>query len=230
MTASQQTARHLDAPLISLVEASALCKRGFTAIYPEVVSGNPLAADSVIRWVLNRPGLLAGDAVYSENEHIFYYAEAYRPYIQNRISGKLCMPIIDETIFFSDDTPHIHRSLECFYVGKSAWQDGIIERDRAFEITRECPAKVDLGKLFRASRVLYCFDNSTALIQEALLCGCPVVIIPDGTQSRQDYGNLESCIEWGIEGHRGEPVDVPSLRARYAEMKKDFHRQLLHMV
>jgi len=230
MTGGQQTARHLDAPLIDLVEAGALCERGFTAIYPEVITGNPLAAESVIRWVLNRPGLLAGDAVYSEHEHVFYYSEIYRPYIQNRIAGKLCMPIIDEAIFHSDGSAPVHRSLECFYVGKSVWKDGVIDRDRVFEITREYPAKTELGKLFRVARVLYCFDNSTALVYEALLCGCPVVIIPDGTQTRQDYGKLESGIAWGVEEYRGEPVDVSSLKARHAEEKKDFHQQLLHMI
>lgn len=230
MTGGQRTAQHLSAPLIDLAEAGALCQRGFTAIYPEIITGNPLAAESVIRWVLNRPGFLGGDAIYSEEEQIFYYSEIFRPYIQNRIAGKLCMPIIDEAIFFSDDTAPANRSLDCYYVGKSVWQEGVIARDRAFEITREYPAKTELGKLFRAARVLYCFDNSTALVYEALLCGCPVVIIPDGTQTRQDYGKLESGLAWGIEGYRGEPVDVSSLRARYAEEKRDFHRQLLHMV
>lgn len=233
MTGGQQTACHLHAPLINLAEASDLCKHGYTAIYPEIISGNPLAAESVIRWVLNRPGLLAGDAVYSESEHVFYYSEVYRPYIQNRIAGKLCMPVFDETIFFSDDATSAYRSLECFYVGKSVWQDGVIDRDRAMEITREFPVKAQLGKLFRAARVLYCFDNSTALVYEALLCGCAVVIIPDGTLSRHDYDQLETGtdgIAWGVQEYRDEPVDVPALRARYADMKRDFHRQLLHMV
>jgi hypothetical protein len=233
MTGGQLTARHLDAPLINVEEARALCERGLTAIYPETISGNPLAAASVIRWVLNRPGLLAGDAVYSENEHVFYYSEVFRPYIQNRIAGKLYMPTIDESIFYSDGSAPAQRSLECFYVGKSVWQDGVIDRDRAIEITREFPAKAELGKLFRASRVLYCFDNSTILVYEALLCGCAVVIIPDGTQSWHDYGTLElgtDGIAWGVQEYRGEPVDVPALKARYADVKREFHRQLHHMI
>jgi hypothetical protein len=233
MTGGQQTAQHLCAPLIDRVAAGELCKRGFTAIYPEVVSGNPLAAESVIRWVLNRPGWLAGDAVYSESEHVFYYSEIYRPYIQNRVAGKLFMPTIDETIFHSDVSAPAQRSLECFYVGKSVWQDGVIDRDRAMEITRDFPAKAELGKLFRASRVLYCFDNSTSLVPEALLCGCAVVIIPDGTQSWDDYKKGElgtGGIAWGVQEYRGEPVDVPALRARYADVKREFHRQLHHMI
>jgi hypothetical protein len=191
----------------------------------------------VIRWVLNRPGLLGGDAVYSEDEHVFYYSEVFRPYIKNRIAGKLYMPTIDESIFYADEDVSsrrsVDRSLECFYVGKSVWQDGVIDGDRMFEITREFPAKAELGKLFRAARVLYCFDNSTILVFEALLCGCPVVVIPDGTQSRQDFEKLElgmDGIAWGIEEHRGETVDVPRLRARYAQVKREFGQQLRQLV
>jgi len=233
MTGGQRTAQHLCAPLIDRAVACELCKRGFTAIYPEVISGNPFEAESVIRWVLNRPGLLAGDAVYAESEHVFYYSEVFRPSIQNRVAGKLFMPTIDEAIFYSDDSTPVHRSLECFYVGKSVWKDGVIDRDRAIEITREFPAKAELGKLFRAAKVLYCFDNSTVLVYEALLCGCAVVIIPDGTQSRDDYDKLElgtDGIAWGVQEYREERVDVSAIRARYAEAKRDFHRQLLHMV
>jgi hypothetical protein len=228
-----RTAPGLDSPMIDMAMARALCDRGFTAVYPETVSGNPLAAASVIRWVLNRPGLLGGDAVYSDDEHVFYYSEAFRPYIHNRIAGKLYMPTIDESIFYADESVSAQRSLECFYVGKSVWRDGVIDRDRAFEITREFPAKAELGKLFRAARVLYCFDNSTILAHEALLCGCPVVVIPDGTQSRQDYESLElgmDGIAWGVEEHRGEPVDVPGLRERYARVKRDFVQQLRQLV
>jgi hypothetical protein len=109
----------------------------------------------------------------------------------------------------------------------------VINGDKMFEITRNFPAKAELGKLLRAARVLYCFDNSTILAYEALLCGCPVVVIPDGTQSRQDYENLElgtDGIAWGIEEYRGEPVDVPGLRARYAQVKRDFRQQLWQLV
>jgi hypothetical protein len=228
-----QAAPGLDTPIIDLSLGRVLCDRGFTAIYPETVPGNPLAAASVIRWVLNRPGLLGGDAVYSDDEHVFYYSEIFRPYIQNRIAGKLFLPTIDESIFYADENVSARRGLECFYVGKSVWRDGVINGDKMFEITRNFPAKAELGKLLRAARVLYCFDNTTALACEALFCGCPVVVIPDGTLSRQDYENLElgtDGIAWGIEEYRGEPVDVPGLRARYAQVKRDFGRQLGQLV
>lgn len=233
MTGGLFTAPHLDAPIVPIEDASELCRSGFTAIYPETVAGNPLRAPRVIRWVLNRPGLLGGDAVYAADESVYSYAECYLPYIENDVAGKLCMPTIDETVFFTNDSEPHDRSLECFYIGKSRWREGVCDRSTTFEITRESPDKSELGKLFRASRVLYCFDNTTVLTYEALLCGCPVVIVPDGTQTRSDYEQLAlgmAGISWGPGDRRALPLDVPALRARYAALKQAFDEQLTALI
>ncbi|MGD0653439.1 MAG: hypothetical protein ABSA16_03780 [Thermoguttaceae bacterium] len=226
---SNLTTRDLMAPLVSWDKAKQLCSRGYAAVYHEAVVGNPLRARTVARWVLNRPGLLGGEEVYDQSEHVFYYCNAFLPYIRNRVVGKLFMPTIDESLFFCDDGDPSKRSLECFYVGKSQWKDGIIDRSRVFEITRETPPKKELGKLFRASRVLYCFDNSTILAYEAILCGCPVVIIPDGTQTRADYESLELGMDgmaWGLEELDRVRLDVQGLRRRYEQVKRDYIAQL----
>jgi hypothetical protein len=233
ITGSTRTPPHLTAPLISRRKARSLCRNGFTAVYPETVFGNPLRARCVARWVLNRPGLLGGEPVFDESETVFYYTDLYLPYIRNRVAGKLYMPTIDEEIFFCDDGDLSRRSLECFYVGKSQWKDGIIDRNRAFEITRGTPPKRELGKLFRASRVLYCFDNSSILAYEALMCGCPVVIIPDGTQTKEDYQRMElgtSGIAWGLEELPGVMAEVSKLRKRYDRAKIDFRTQFDNFV
>lgn len=193
---------NLNAPLIGWGSAKKLINQGFIAVYPEVVKGNPLGANRVARWVLNKPGLLGGDLKYASNEKIFYYSNAYRDAIQNEIVGQLLLPTLDEEIFYSDGRPPEARSLSCFYIGKSKWKDGYFDRSETLEITRQFPHRRDLGHLLRSAKVLYCFDNSTALCYEALLCGCPVVIIPDGTQTKHDYENSELGMEgiaWGLE-------------------------------
>jgi hypothetical protein len=226
---SNLTTGDLMAPLISWDRAKQLCSQGYTAVYHETVSGNPLRARHVARWVLNRPGLLGGEEAYDQSEQVFYYCNAFLPYIRNRVVGKLYMPTIDESLFFCEDGDQSKRSLECFYVGKSQWKEGLIDRSRVFEITRDTPPKKELGKLFRASHVLYCFDNSTILAYEAILCGCPVVIIPDGTQTREDYERLElgmDGIAWGMEELDRVKADVPKLRQRYEQVKREYVEQL----
>ncbi|HUS12285.1 MAG TPA: hypothetical protein VMZ30_17595 [Pyrinomonadaceae bacterium] len=226
-------APHLNAPIIDLQSAQLLCALGYVAIYPETISGNPLGAKTVVRWVLNRPGLLGGDEVYTDSEVIFSYSDAFTPYVKNRVCGKLYMPTINERLFYCDDPDLSQRSLACFYVGKSEWKPGIVDRDQAFEITRENPNKQELGKLFRASRVLYCFDNSTILIYEALLCGCPVVIVPDGTQTRHDFEELElgmDGISWGPAGYRESNFSLSDLRTRYSAAKRELPHQIEELI
>jgi hypothetical protein len=233
MTGGERTASHLNAPIVSGQRAQELCAHGYIAVYPESISGNPLEAHTVVRWVLNRPGLLGGDDVYAESELVYSYSDVFSRYIQNAVAGKLYMPTIDETIFYAQEHPSAPRSLDCYYLGKSTWKDGFVDRGRAFEITRDAPAKKELGKLFRAARVLYSFDNSTILIYEAMLCGCPVVIIPDGTQTKEDYARLElglNGIAWGPEEFTGLPIDVAGLRQRYDNVKRQFAADLQQMI
>jgi O-antigen biosynthesis protein len=226
---SNRTLRTLAAPLVDWNTGAELCKHGYTAVYPEVIAGNRLNARFVARWVLNRPGLLGGEKVYDDDELVFNYSDVYKRYIRNKIAGKLYLPTIDEGIFFSDGRDHSERSLECFYIGKSQWKDGFVDRSRAFEITRTAPPKKELGKLLRASRVLYTFDNSTIFTYEAILCGCPVVVIPDGTQTKEDYMRSElgmDGIAWGVEELEGARADVAKLQTRYNQAKRAYFRQL----
>ncbi len=226
-------APHLNAPMIELETAHSLCADGFCAIYPETVSGNLFGAAKVVRWVLNRPALLGGDREYADGEAVFTYSDVYSPYISNLIAGKLYMPTIDEGLFFCEENDLTARSLECFYVGKSQWRDGIINSSDTIEITRENPHRSELGKLFRAAKVLYCFDNSTILIYEALFCGCPVVVIPDGTHTQADFARLElgtSGISWGVDEQVSKRVDLTELKSRYDIVKRQFLDQLTSMI
>jgi hypothetical protein len=240
---SSKTCPTLFAPLVWWFKARRLCRRGYVAVYPESVPGNPLRAKTVARWVLNRPGLLNGDKIYDPSELIFNYSSVYTPYIRNNVVGKLYMPMIDRDTFYSDlercdpagssSGKEAKRSLDCFYVGKSTWKDGHVDRDAAFEITRTTPKRSELGKLLRATRVLYCFDNSTMLIYEALMCGCRVVVIPDGSHTRADYEQLELGMDgmaWGTEELASTKANVPALIARYEQAERDFPRQLDHFV
>ncbi len=167
-------------------------------IYPETVKGNPLNFKNVARWVLNRPGMLGGEEVYHSDEKVFVYSDVYVPYVKNIVHGKLNMPTFDRRIFYPPPQNCFEekRYLACYYVGKSTFKSGYFDTSETFEITRDSPAKKELGKLFRSAKVLYSFDNSTALIYEAIACGCPVQIIPDGTQTWDDYQKLE----WGTRG------------------------------
>jgi hypothetical protein len=232
VTSSQRRNPNFPIPLLSTREAMKAAKSGSWVIYPEMVEGNPLKAVHIARWVLNRPGLLGGDEVYSDEEHVFVYSNVFAPYVKNEIRGRLYMPTIDRSIFFPPTTPQ-ERTLECYYVGKSRYQSGYFDPNLTFEITRTSPPKSELGKLFRSSRVLYCFDNSTILAYEAILCGCPVIIIPDGTQTWEDYKTLElgtAGLHWGTSGGKPKPFEPIELQATLGKWEMEYKKELAFFV
>jgi hypothetical protein len=205
------------------------------AVYPEVVTGNPLNARIVARWVLNRPGLLGGEKVYDPGELVFYYSEVYLGAIQNKVQGRLFISNTNDSLFFYDAAhPPESRTLECFYVGKSSYKAGYFDPDKAFEITRSSPTRKNLGVLLRSARVLYCFDNSTALVLEAALCGCAVVIIADGTQSRAaiektEFG-MNGILWWEGAGRIPREslpiVDVAAIAECLAQVRENSKREI----
>ena len=229
VTWSRQTAPHLSAPILPLTQARALvAEKGAIAVYPEIVPGNPLGAKRVARWVLNRPGLLGGDKEYDPDELVFYYANAFLKFITNTVQGKLLLPAVDHSLFYPGNEPS-QRSLECFYIGKSQWQDGFFDRNLVFEIARDSPRRSELGKLFRAARYLYSFDNCTMLMEEARMCGCPVVLIPDGTIERGDLERSEfgtEGIAWGMSERETASANVELLQRRYEGLVAEFESQL----
>ena len=112
--------RELEAPLIPMYVAKGLAQTTpVRVVYPETVTGNPLGAKVVIRWVLNRPGLLAGDRVFDPKKIVFNYSSAYNRNIENPVAGMLYFPTIVESIFHTGGRPLKDRSLSCFYVGKA---------------------------------------------------------------------------------------------------------------
>lgn len=219
----------LNAPLIRIADARKLANGATWFVYPETQVGNPFGAKNVVRWVLNRPGLINGDKVYSERELVFSYSNAYVPYIENKVQGMLQLPVLDQNIFFPP-SQSVNRSLSCYYVGKSTFKDGYFDKDKTFEITRTTPAKKDLGNLFRGAKVLYCFDNSTALTQEALSCGCPVVMIPDGTQTREEFEqNKIEGVMWE-KFDEGIKVDTHRVAEKIAAINDAYESQLKVLV
>lgn len=219
--------------ILSTIEARAFINRGYAVVYPETVTGNPLKAKTVIRFVGNKPGLLGGEKVYSESELVFYYSDAYREAIKNKVSGKLYIPTIDERIFYFRETPTKARMLNCFYVGKSNYKDGYFKKEETFEISRSSPPRSELGKLLRVTDILYCFDNSTAFAYEAALCGCRVVIIPDGTAKKQDYEKYElgrEGIAWGPNELDLATNNHHAIRKKYEAAKVDYQKQLQEFI
>lgn len=198
------------------------------AVYPEVVVGNPWRAPLVARWLLNQPGRLGGDTTYAKDEHLFFYD----PWIiagrdDLRHASHLKVPLVDERIFNNENNSHDgRRSGACYYAHKYLAAGGTVDPDirrNAVSLCHDVPRTPEqIAEILRKSEVLYCYEE-TVLTVESLLCGCPVVIVPN------DYwkaSQASGCLAYGI-GLADEPGVLNRLKqevklARAAE--DELHR------
>lgn len=140
-------------------------------VYPEVVSGNPLYGNVVVRYVMCFPGVLGGDKQYDKNDIIFTYSSLYYPN-----APVLTIPTIEEDIFFDYG---LKRDGGCYWVGKGFKSPRVSETDNMVEITSDWPkTRQELAHLLNTKEVFYTYDAFTALITEAEKCGCKVVVVP----------------------------------------------------
>jgi hypothetical protein len=114
----------------------------------------------------------------------------------------LFVPTSDTTVFTPE--PRQTRFGSCFYASKYRnFHKGKLfhETAESVEITRDLPdspSPKEIAALFRRSELFYCYENS-ALIIEALLCECPVVMLPNPFLDRP-IGDVEigrDGIAWG---------------------------------
>lgn len=194
----------------------------WTAIYPEVVSGNPWHAPRVVRYVLNNPGKLGGDPTYDPSEIVFVYSELFNDMGvgPERI---LMLPTVETDIYIDRGLP---REGALVYVGK-----GRKTRDLdAAEVTMEMRLdRYQLADAMNRATVLYTFDNMTGMVDIARLCGCPVVIIPNGEYTREQYGRYVGWDGLGWD-EMPAPFDSVAFRARYLTGLETFRDQLAQFV
>jgi GT2 family glycosyltransferase/glycosyltransferase involved in cell wall biosynthesis len=163
------------------------------AVYPEIVAGNPFKAHLVARWLLNKVGHLGGEAYYELNEMLFVYQKKYAP--EGWVSHPLYVPAVDGRIFNNlDNSCDGERKGACFYAHKYLVFGGVLTH-HVIGATSLCQdilrSHEEIADILRHSEVLYCYEPS-AIVTEALYCGCPVVIIPsDYIANNYDYQYLK---------------------------------------
>lgn len=187
-------------------------------VYPEIVPGNPRNAGSVVRYILNRAGLIGGDQMFAPTELIFSYGRNISP-SQADPDNVLFLPPVDSRIFNNLDNLHDkQRSGVLLYPGR--YQAGLaLYPDlaaRATLITASWPETHEaLADLFRRSEAVFCFE-STAIALEATLCGCPAIILP----SPFFNGTLLSAEEIGRDGFaiNDSPEEIAFARRTVGQM------------
>lgn len=207
----------------------------FIAIYPEIQQGNPLNASKVVRYILNRPGVIPaiysdgsmkyGDTKFEDTDILYYFSRLFGKADEKHY---MFLPIIDLHTF----KPQIKkRTKTAFMVGKGIREPSIqskfIHPEDSIEITREfAQDQQALADLLNECEVLYNYDPVSAITEISRLCGCRVIQIPT-IYSKEEFSVYEpgmNGISWGED--EGRKVSAGAFREKYIQLKKDFDIRL----
>lgn len=172
---------------IETIDAKDIDKDG-VVVYPEIVDGNPLGVKTVARILLNKVNTFH-KANIDSSEIRFAFTKAF---LMDDMTERdvFYIPTVETDLFKSDGSED--RTNKLVYFGKSAtmrWNSELIEKTKhlwadAIEIKRgpqdRFPnTREKLAELMRSGYILYTYDDTTAIIMEAAMCGCPVIVMTD---------------------------------------------------
>lgn len=192
------------------------------AVYPEITHGNPLGCNTVARIIMHIPGYWGGPITFG-NDVLWAYSDYWNKRANLNLPKEriLTIPVINIDKFPCYGT---NRHKRYIYRGKG--KQPIDPRVKGEDLKSGSGTFVE--KLNEAE-ILYSYDNVTALSMIALLCGCPVVLIPDPLFSRRDLELiLVPGIGYGVEEEEKakNTLDVSKIRDIFIEEEKLFQERL----
>jgi len=204
----------------------------FVAVYPEIYHGNQANANTVVRYILNKPGVMAtngipGPTTFDKKDKIYVFSKIYDT-LGVDDDHLMFLPILN-THLFKDQKKK--RSQKCVFVGKGTDLD-IPETKGLVRITRELLMRQGvLADFLNDCEVMYSYENPTAMNEIARLCGCRVIFIPEGAslkytekELKEKYEPSNEGISWGIGNDSG--FDAKAFRKHYMGLKDIFEAKL----
>lgn len=157
-------------------------------IYPELIHGNPLKAENVVRWFLHKPGYHSGQTLYGENELYFFYQSVFNdPKINPHDDHFL------QTIFIRDDiyyqTNFAQRHGTCYILRKGKGRT--IIHDLNDSILVDDLSHKEMAKIFNQVKMCISYDTYTMYSRFAALCGAISVIVPEEGISKEEWQHEE---------------------------------------
>ena len=152
-------------------------------IYPEIISGNPLKAKYIVRWILGELGMNIYTDIYKtwEKQNMVYHWEFvnknnYRyfscPYI-NTIFKIENQNERNDTCFLIKKGNYIHKNINFFHPDDS--------------INIEYMSLEEINKCFNRCKYFYCYDPYTFYIIYSIICGCIPIIYPIDNITKDEY-------------------------------------------
>lgn len=169
--------------------------RNSIVIYPEIVSGNPLGAERVVRWCLHRPGHHSGKVNYSASDRFFFYLpEFYDSSLSKEDGNLLKVTYVNEAYKRTNFDP---RTGSCFLVRKGLRRS--LDRHPADAIQVDDMSHEDRAAVFNSAQYLYSYDRYTFYTIFAVMCGCVPIYLPADDEVEPDISERSNGLAYGVD-------------------------------
>ena len=164
-------------------------------LYPEVVTGNPLKAQRVVRWLLNKPGFFGTKWDVGESDIIV----GYTPRLCQMYSGCDQLQVFEAwPKFFVPPPSYVVRSGKCHTLRKSK---AYPEINGSTLIGKDSFDMEMLRDLFQKSERFFCYDADSMLPLFAAMCGCEAVVMPQFGVPRRLWVDNYPLMQFVAYGH-----------------------------
>ncbi len=152
-------------------------------VYPEYMTGNPLRASQVVRWLLNKPGALnAGRTGYGPDDLFFFFQAAFDdPRFNSDPTNQLMLHWVNP-IYRDEGLPN--RQGTCHLMRKGEGRAIVHGPD---SIALDGLGHAEMAAIFNRTERFYCYDLYTFYTIYAALCGCIPIVVPDPTISKEQW-------------------------------------------
>ena len=204
--------------------------KDFVCVYPEIYHGNEAEAQTVVRYLLNEPGVMGmhtpdgsvvrGQTIFGKDDMIYTFSRLFCDYVNE--DHVLFLPILNLHLFKDQKK---NRTKKCFFVGKG--NNSNKHPEYTIPITREFSQnQQNLADFLNECEVMYCYDHVTAMTEIARLCGCRVIMMSD-VYTKDEFRSYEpgmNGMSWGKDD--GIPVDSDGFRSHYVSLRQIFSKRL----
>lgn len=195
-------------------------------IYPEVTFGNPFGCKFVTRWLLYTPGKNGGDGQYGENDLIYKYYNYFDAPDESKVRGELRTFNLKLDKFINKGG---ERNGECFIVKKG--RNKVLDKHKPDSTNIDQFINDDyLIDLFNKKEMFVSYDSMTFHLQQAALCGCIPVVIPDEGVSKEVFIEKAPVNKYGV-AYGFE--DIPHAKATMHLLRgylEDMERESIELV
>jgi len=167
---------------------------GAVVVYPEIVYGNPLRAENVVRWLLHKPGFHKGTIGFGPDDRFFFAQPAFNdPKLNPDESNLLKMVVLRDDMYRQTNFGPRHGT--CYFLRKGKGRP--IVHDLTDSQCVDGLSHEQLVEVFNRVEMCISYDPYTVYSYYAALCGCVSVIVPmEGISKEQWYP--DPCDRLGV--------------------------------